>query len=291
MANPAEWSGVDKMKTFCKVLLVCISALWLSGCVSIEQTVVLNKDKSGKIIEVIKFNDQFVQLSSSSTEFASFLDLLKKEERAKERAALFGDVTFTSHEFKDLGAKGMMSRTVFAFEDIAKIAIPAMPHRGANWKSQKVCFHMGKPAVHVDFRGAYYHRLPLAFSFSSRTKGTAFKKNPNTPAEMEKLRSLLPAIRPMLKDFSTTLKIKTFAPIGNSRTHIIYDVRANHLDDDDVLLKLILWNQYPDQDFAIRGKLGYLGGKIMNRNYDVKMTIPAATTTTKLPDLNKKDGK
>src|SRR5471030_2434910 len=86
---------------------LCLMAL--PGCVQIDQTVQLNEDKSGKIIEVVRFEDRLVQASKSSPEFATLLDFLK-EDRARERLPMYGEVTLESHEVKDLGAKGCEAR-------------------------------------------------------------------------------------------------------------------------------------------------------------------------------------
>ena len=250
--------------------VVCASAL--AGCVQIEETVVLNEDGSGKIIEIVRYDDRIVQASKAAPELASLTDLLK-EDRLKERMAAYGEVTLVSHVTKDLHANGCESTTVFAFKDISRIGIPAFPNRGTNWDQQTIRMALGKPEMyHEAWRNAYYVRSPLRIFFSPEYQKATPAADPRSPGDREKLRALLPVLRALLQDLRLVLKVETFEPIGNSRTHVICQVTSADFADDERLMKVLEWNRYPDKDLQAVGR-------IMNEDYTVYISRPTTHTT------------
>lgn len=265
-------------------ILSGLCLLCLAGCVEIRQTIELNEDGSGRLIEVVRFDDRLVQASKSMPELSTLSDFLKIE-RAKERMEYLGEVTLVSHEVKDLGGRGWEAKTVFAFKDINKLVLPAMPHRGANWTGQKMMFRLGEPiVVHEAWRNAYYTRKPLTISFTPKTEETPAVENALPPAEKEKLQVLLPVIRAMLEGFRMTVKLEAFGPVeGQSKTHVIFDVKAEDLQDDDTLMKVIEWNRFPDKYLAATGYIGGAGGHVRNEGYTIAIALPYTPEPSKRP--------
>lgn len=263
-------------------LLLCLTLI--SGCVEIERTIELEKDGSGRFIEVIRFHDRLIQAAKSSPELSALTDFLS-EERMKEKMPLFGEVTFVSHEVRDLGGKGREARTVFAFKDINKFTLPATPHRGSNWPSQKITFRLGEPVVvHEAWRNAYYTRLPLDIRFTPAAKATAVVEKSLPPVEKEKLQVLLPVVRAMLRGFRLSVKLQAFGPVnGQSKPHTIFEVTDEHLQDDDTLLKVVEWNRFPDRYLAARGRLGPWGGLVRNQGYTIGIALPYKPEASEKP--------
>jgi len=249
-------------------------AVWLAGCLEVRQTIHLNADGSGRFVEVVRFDDRLIRASKSSPELAALAGFLDQK-RVKERMGLFGDVTFVSHRVEDLDARGRQATTVLAFKDISKFALPAMPHRGTNWTGQKMTFRLGEPAVvHEAWRNAYYTRRPLAIAFTPKSVEPAGADKPVAPAEKEKLHALLPIVRAMLEGFRMTVRLEAFGPVeGKSRTHVIYDLQAEDLSDDDTLIKVIRWNRFPDPHLGTKGRVGP-SGRAPGRDYTVGIALP-----------------
>jgi len=245
-----------------------------AGCVEIKQTIELNEDGSGRFIEVVRLSDDLIQASKASPQFAGLVDTLSKE-RAKARLKHYGEATFVSHRMKDLGAKGREARTVYAFKNINKFTLPAMPHRGGNWPEQKLTFRLGRPViVHEAWRNAYYKRKPLTMSFSPKTDVLRPVRRSPSPLEREGLKALLPAVRTMLEGFRMTVTLEAFGPVeGTSKTHVIFSLTDEDLGSDDVLMKVIEWNRYPDRWLAAKGRIGP-GGLIRNESYQIGIALP-----------------
>ena len=253
-------------------LALCL--FWVAGCVEIKQTIELNEDGSGRFIEVVRLSDDLIQASKASPRFAGLIDVLSKK-RAKERLKHFGEATFVSHQVKDLGAKGREAWTVYAFKDINKFTLPAMPHRGGNWPEQKLQFRLGRPViVHEAWRNAYYKRKPLTISFTPKTDILRPVRRSPSPLERQKLKTLLPVVRTMLAGFRMTVTLKAFGPVeGTSKTHVIFSLTDEDLKSDDVLMKVIEWNRYPDRWLAAKGRIGSVG-LIRNGSYQIGIALP-----------------
>ncbi|HUV39819.1 MAG TPA: hypothetical protein VMY39_09410 [Planctomycetota bacterium] len=249
-----------------------------AGCVEIRQTIELNEDGSGRFVEVVRLSDDLLEASKASPDFAGLLDCLS-EERAKSRAKLLGEATFVSHEVKDLGAKGREATSVYAFKDINRFTLPATPHRGGNWPTQKLTFRMGRPVlVHEAWRNAYYWRKPLTIALEPKTETLRPAERSPSPVEREALKTLLPVLRTMLEDFRVTLTLEAFGPVdGGAKTHVIFALAGSDLMREDVLMTVIEWNRYPDTWLGARGGIG-AGGIIRNDNYQVGIAMPFQKT-------------
>jgi hypothetical protein len=277
------------------LLLVLFLAV-LPGCVQIEQTIHLNADRSGTITEVFRLDDRVVQSAKSDPALSALLDCLK-EERAKERMPLFGDVTLASHTITDLDANGREAKTVYAFKDINKVFIPALPYRDDHWKSQLIAFNLSDPKdYHEAWRNAYYKVRTLRIFFAAIPNSPPQATQPAgqaaaTPAEKEKLRAMLPIVRSMLKGFHASIKLESFAPIGTSKTHVIYDVTDEDFADDATLMKVLEWNKSHDPHLGEKSMISGRGGKIMTEPYNVDIVLPSAAPAADSTAPKKEDAK
>ncbi len=263
--------------------LALILCLFLPlGCVQIEQTVYLKRDRSGTIVEVITFADRLVRASKSSPEVAQFMS----KARAEERLAQFSGVELSSHEAKDLGDNGKRIRNVYSFKDINEVQISALPNRNTTWPTQKFSFKVGEPRLHhVVWNNAYYHGLPFQLTLSPNSSTTKSVENPRSAAEMEKLRTLLPYFRAEMRGFRIRLSVETFAMIsgrhkGAVKRYDIFNLQDSDLSDDDTLLKALAWNRFPDQRFGTgvkvedaRGRIGK-GGKLTHGSMGFVINLP-----------------
>jgi len=70
-----------------------VVVMLLSGCVQMHQTIILNEDGSGKLIESFRFSDHLIQASKSYPDLGTWTVFLDGEQ-AKARLPLFwrGDV-------------------------------------------------------------------------------------------------------------------------------------------------------------------------------------------------------
>lgn len=267
------------------IRIVCVLGLLLTvGCVQIEQTVYLNRDRSGKIVEVIRLDDRLIKAARNSPEAAALIG----KARAEERLAQFSGVTLASHEAKDEGDKGRTIRNVYSFKDINQVKIPALPNRNANWPAQKIGFAVGQPKLHhVKHENAYYHLLPFGVQVTPKGSDTKAVPNPRSPAEMEKLRRLLPYFRAGLKGFRIRLSVESFARFsgalklkrmergfqsyGNQvKRYDIFALNDSDLSDDDTLLKVLAWNRFPDPRLGTgvraHDPVGYLGDGMLTHH-------------------------
>jgi len=251
------------------ILSLCILVSVLTSCIQIHRTIEIRNDGSGHLIEVIRFDDQLFAMAKSSPEFSGLTKFLGKE-KIQERMKYFGEVRLESHETRVVEGNIRETHTVFAFDNINKVTVPALPHRGSNWHQQKIRFAVHPPIVinlHYYPTSTRIHVLPLKVTFSPGIKDPEIKVNPKTPLEKEKLRSMLPVIRTMLKGLDISLKIRAFGSISTGhKTRTIYHVQDRDFADDDTLMKTLEWNTFPDEHFIWNEKLGRSGGHIMNKN-------------------------
>jgi len=270
------------------VSLVLLAASFLPGCIEIRRTITLQNDGSGTLVEEIRFKDQFLAMARGSQDLAALADCLKKE-HLDERMSMFGEVVLVRYETEERDGVVCAAKAVFSFQDIDKIRIPAFPNRSANWPQQSVQFNLQKPVVQM---GGYYgfatwFKMPLVIALkpSLRESGEAkFAEDPRTPLDKEKLRRLLPALRAMLRGFRWTLTLDAFGSVGGkesngtSKRHVIFDVRDKDLDDDETLLKVLQWNQFPDQYFTWNERIGLADGRVLNvsRIMMIGLNSPAA---------------
>lgn len=256
--------------------LAAACLLLLSGCVQIDQTIRLNEDGSGELVEVVRFDDRLIQAAKSAPDLQSLSDYLK-EEQVRRRLPLYGEVTLAGHEVKDLQGGGWQARTVLKFKDIDKLTIPAPPHRGANWNEQKIGFQLREPRARGSYPNLLFFDRPLAIFFTPGVRETPAAAKPLPPSERERLRVLLPVVRSMLEGFRASLKLEAFAPISGAecKVHVIFEVDDRQFADDEKLLQLIEWNRYPDADFP-----GV--GTVMNGPYEVAISLPIPTTQVQI---------
>jgi hypothetical protein len=264
-----------------RIVACCLAAL--TGCVEIDRTIKLNVDGSGQIIEAVRFEDRLVQSAKSTPEFARLTDFLD-EKHLRERLPLYGEVTPVSHEVKDLGGKGKQAVSILAFKDINKVTLPALPHRGANWTDQKITFNLGpEHQFQPNWLFPTTTRKPLRLDFSTATKLPKGVDSTPTPAQRQELVRLLPVIRPMLDGFRLRLTVEAFGPIWKEvrNTHVVYDVKADDLDDE-TLIKVLEWNSTPDPQLAQTRVVGqqFLApgrkGRTMVSGYTLEITPPGA---------------
>jgi hypothetical protein len=122
------------MRKAWRLFLVALSALALAGCISVETTVELNRDGSGKIIEKIGVGKEMAGMAASMAGEGGGAKPFSREQFADD-AKRFGEgVRFVSVD-ESQGATMMYYTIVYAFDDISKIAIDqnqgnAMPSGG-----------------------------------------------------------------------------------------------------------------------------------------------------------------
>lgn len=263
-------------------LWLCLA---LSGCVEISQTIQLQEDGSGQFTETVRFDDRLIQASKSAPELGGLGDILKEEQvKARLAAGQYGQATLVSHKINDLGSKGKEAVTVLAFKDVSKFTVPAMPSRCGNWPEQKLTFNLGEPVVqHEAWRNAYYLRRPLVIGLSPKGMDVGGNKNTFSPIEKEKLDALLPVVRSVMEGFAMSLRLEAFGPVdGGATTHTIYSLKAENLSDDDILLKAIQFNQFPDKYLGAKGVVGS-GGTVRNEGYAVYIALPYTPEPTSQP--------
>src|ERR1035437_3039584 len=100
----ADTRGCFPAGHVCGLLLAAVMVV-LTGCIQIEETIEVKENGSGKLTEVIRFDDRLIQTTKRVSQVEGLAELLG-EARLKERMALYGDVTLASHEVHDLDGKG-----------------------------------------------------------------------------------------------------------------------------------------------------------------------------------------
>lgn len=116
------------MKRLLIPALAAIAALSLSSCFQSETVIHLNKDGSGTLVETTTLGKQFTDMLAGFGGGENAKDPVTEmvsEEKAKERAATYGEgVTFVKVEKVDAdGKKG--GRATYKFADINKLKISA----------------------------------------------------------------------------------------------------------------------------------------------------------------------
>lgn len=280
----------QRLWTFLFVSCLC----GIAGCVEIERTIRLNVDGSGQLVEVIRFDDRLVQTAKSSPQFDGLMDFLE-EKHVRERLALYGKVTLVRHDVKDLGGKGREATTILAFKNINEVTLPALPHRSATWTDQNVVFRLGEEHVFKpNWLGPASIRKPLQIGFSPPGKKTPGVESAPTPAQRQEIARILPVVRTMIDGFRVTVKLEAFGPIwqGTGSTHVLYDVRADDLDDE-ILIKLFEWNSTPDPKLAFpRGTMPVSlesgrTGRIMTGDHTLEIAPPGAKPVDTTPQTAK----
>ena len=263
-----------------RLLLASLVAVLSSGCIQIERTIRLERDGSGTLTEVIRFEDHLVAMARGSKDLQALTDSLRRE-RINERLPLFGEVALVSYETRERGGVVNEAKAVFSFRDINSLRIPAFPGRASNWPSEVVRFNLRKPVV---FRGGYYgfatfFQMPLDIRLDPPPQAVKPAEARESPLDQERLRSRLPAVRAMLHGFHWSLSVEAFGAAGaggnsgTSKTHVVYDVRDSDLDDDETLLRVLEWNQRPDEHFAWNERIGLADGRILNGTRTVVISL------------------
>jgi hypothetical protein len=110
------------MRKAWRLFLVALSALALAGCISVETTVELNRDGSGKIIEKIGVGKEMAGMAASMAGEGGGAKPFSREQFADD-AKRFGEgVRFVSVD-ESQGATMVYYTIVYAFDDISKIVI------------------------------------------------------------------------------------------------------------------------------------------------------------------------
>lgn len=263
--------------------LACVLLVFGSGCVHLHRTIELNVDGSGRLVEELEFEESAFELAK---EDAALLEKFLKEESVRERLLGWGEVKLESYTLLQRGGRVRGGRTVVTFEDLEKVIVPALPHRGANWPVQTIRFKFHDPTT-AD--GGYmtrhrYHRLPLSIRFEPSSTDVATQSNNKPPAEQEKLRALLPVLRSMLGTFQVSLKLKAFMPEDVALTYTLFEVGAADLQDDDTLTKVVEWNRFPDPLLGVTKldePMGGLGnGRLLLKSTLLNLPYPSPISTS-----------
>lgn len=242
-----------------------IGLLLLGGCVQVEQTVVLNRDGSGRVIERIWTVDWVMQSAKRDPELAAVSDLFL-EKNARERMAAYGDVTLVSHTVTNLGCHGIECRTVMAFSNINAITLPvALP--GDTSQTERITFVLGNKQTWDGWDGWHYSvTRPLTISRQARYDG---ERRSMSLAEKERWARLLPAVREMVKGLRLVAKVEAFAPVNGKPSHTIYEVTDKDLVSGDALIDLFARGRMPE------------GGESQRRTYTVSIAERSESEETR----------
>ena len=222
--------------------------LLLGGCVRIEQTIFLNEDGSGRLVEKVWVSDWVFQTAGQNQERVPFQDLLQAG-GLRERLASYGAVTLVSHTVTNRGGNGVEACTVLAFTNIDDVRLPLLLSGGTN-RPGAIAFTLGGKQRQdlPTFTGWHYSvSRPLRISLPPRGSSEAA---PMTPAEKTQWARLLPVMRAMSRDFRITARLEAYGAVNGRPSHTLYEITGQDLAAGDAAVDLLLRGELPDSGAA-----------------------------------------
>ena len=230
-----------------RFLLVVLSAIALAGCISVETTVELNRDGSGRIIEKIGVGKEMANMAASMSGEGEGAKPFSKEQFADDAKQFGKGVRFVSvKESQDDRMKYFT--VVYAFDDISKIDIDqnqgnAVPSGGGQSGSKK------EEPVRFSFNaGEDYStltiRMPESDESDDENSGKISSEQMDVSPEMEE--AGMQMMKMMFKGMHFAVKIDFNGEIvetdaanvdGNTVTLLEMDFDAI-MDDAETLKKL-----------------------------------------------------
>ena len=263
---PAGQSKIQNPKS--KIALLCASVpLWLilAGCVELDLRVKINPDGSAVVTERVRFSEQALDLASTLPA-ADGLEVFLKKERAEERLRLMGkNVTFVSHEVKDLPGGAKECITVYSAPDVNDLLFCSPAVCYADFEISPMTVAHGPQYTNGS---GYNIGMMVIHNITLRRPRNYGRENegglkppppPISPAELQKYRDLLPVFKDLMKDFRLTCVLECYSPIAGgtrrgtkemTREYFVIDFRDKNLDqygtgvldNEEFMLALIRWD-------------------------------------------------
>ena len=199
------------------MLLAC-AALVFSGCLKIMYYIQLEDDARGVLTEVVKIEQKVLMLEKGLKEAAGLRELLV-EGRARERAKLMGTklAAFKVEKTRD---GGLQSTASYTFDHIRNLRLPLYPWPAATtnsyWQKAQIAFQYADDEVQ-EIRQLWAYTVPPkpegpAAADSEPKSEIGNRKSEmagrSTPAELQRLRALMPIFRDMLEGFQLFIRIQ-----------------------------------------------------------------------------------
>jgi hypothetical protein len=195
-----------------RVLIACVAALSVTGCLQIETTVKLHEDGSATITERVQFSMRLLEYRDAKRpkfRMAALLEKAAVDERMKHMGK---DIQLVSHKVQDGERGSRESISVFKIPKITDFRYVSPFFGKTDYPAQKALVCRIQPLYSESWTGtlAGYMLMTLA-SASGPAKSPPY--NPGTPADRQVARNLHPMFEDMLKDFQLKFVLECYAPV------------------------------------------------------------------------------
>ena len=246
-------------------LLLLLAALCLAGCLQLETRVKLHEDGSATITERYQLSRRLLEFDNPAAGNVLASELTK--EAVTQRVKLMGKgITLVSHEVREGEGGGKESVSVFQIPDVTELqyASPYLGLPGYTGRCLMKC--QIRPVLRGDRVPAGHLMLSFEPVVTDEAKAKIVppridEKNPPkgpSPAELQVLRHLQPAVRELLQGLHMKFTIECYSPVyarwnhpvrnwqGNTREFDVVDVSdqnldaygANFLENEEIMLEL-----------------------------------------------------
>ncbi|MBM4031579.1 MAG: hypothetical protein FJ291_07300 [Planctomycetes bacterium] len=206
-------SRVTRHVSWLSLALLACAALFSSGCLKIMYYIQLEDDARGVLTEVVKIEQKVLMLEKDLKEAVGLKELLV-EDQARERAKLMGTklVAFKVERTRD---GGLQSTASYTFDHIRDLRLPLYPWptptTNTYWQKALIAFQYADDEVQ-GIRQLWAYTIPPS---PEEPGGKSEIRNPkseigrrSTPAELQKLRRLMPIFRDMLDGFQLFIRFQ-----------------------------------------------------------------------------------
>jgi hypothetical protein len=225
------------------LLVAC--CLLLTGCWDLEIHIKVNEDGSANVTEKLSFSEALLDLAATSPQDAALLNHALSKEGALERMKKMGKgVELVSHEIGDATIAGTLFKqatVVYKIPDVNDLRLsPPFPNL---WRDQDTCMtfvlepcYARKPAGAsggTDLPG--YMALEYRFGTDKpdgKPKNATLEPAPAmSPAQAQRIRDLLPAIKDLAQTASVKITLETYNPLNRGWGAIVGPMRLRDRDN------------------------------------------------------------
>ncbi len=195
-----------------RVLLVCVAALTVTGCLQIETTISLHEDGSATITERMQFSRQLLEFRDKEQPELNVAALLEKP-RILERMKHMGkEITLVSHKVQDGERGSRESISVFKIPKVEDFRYVSPFFGKGDYAQQNAMTCRIWPQYDDRWTGMRGGHMYVEFRSESKNVGDS---NPRgvTPEGRQLYRQLKPMFEDMLQDFQIKFVFESYAPL------------------------------------------------------------------------------
>jgi hypothetical protein len=272
-------------RTFTKIVLFLVTALFFTGCLEVDTTIHLNKDGSGTLEETVLMSSTVVQmLSSFATSFDSTsadtnkFTLFRPDELINDTVKYGSGIKYVSgKEVKEDGREGY--NVVYSFDNINKLKVNQNPNSKIDMQGMESEEDTTQEFLHFDFEPGNPSTLSIKLPSPKEQEVTDESSSQDSQDSLSSNTQQMEALTKLMRDMRIVLKLdvngnitRTNASYVNGSEITLFDIKFNELLDNPEKLKLFK-KQSPKNLDEIKKIVENLPGVKIELNKEVQVSF------------------